>query len=168
MCVVLVFTVRIRTILQLHPFGMFVRIRTILQIHPFGMFQGLFVRYREPVLDIHHDDAIISDVGIRSCIHITMVQPRLRRICTHVQARENHCNSPSQNMDADEHSNINQFKPSVLFVGHMQIVDTQTRRRTIPRLIRVSTVCLQNVLSTLNKDENYHSTTIQTEIDWPN
>ena len=153
MCVVLVFTVRIRTIFQLHPFG---------------MFQGLFVRYREPALDIHHDDAIISDVGIRSCIHITMVQPRLRQICTHAQARENLCNSPSQNMDADEHSNINQFKPSVLFVGHMQIVDTQTRRRTIRRLIRVSTVCLQNVLSTLNKDENYHSTTIQTKIDWPN
>ena len=71
-------------------------------------------------------------------------------------------------MDADEHSNINQFKSSVLFVGHMQTVDTQTRRRTMRRLTRVSTVCLQNVLSTLNKDENYHSTTIQTEIDWPN
>ena len=38
-----------------------VRIRTILQLHPFGMFQGLFVRYREPALDIHHDDAIISE-----------------------------------------------------------------------------------------------------------
>ena len=58
------------------------------------------------------------------------------------------CNSPSKNMDADEHSNINQLKPSVLFVGHMQTVDIQTRRRTIRRLIRVSTVCLQNVLST--------------------
>ena len=153
MCVVLVFTVRIRTILQLHPFG---------------LFQGLFVRYREPALDIHHDNAIISDACIRSCIHITMVQPRLRRICTHAQARENLCNSPLQNMDTNEHSNINQFKPSVLFVGHMQTVDTQTRRRTMRRLIRVSTVCLQNVLSTLNKDENYHSSTIQTEIDWPN
>ena len=135
MCVVLVFTVRIRTILQLHPFG---------------MFQGLFVRYREPALDIHHYDAIISDACIRLCIHITMIQPRLRRICTHAQARKNLCNSPSQNMDADEHSNINQFKPSVLFVGHtcMQTVDIQTRRCTIRRLIRVSTVCLQNVLST--------------------
>ena len=49
MCVVLGFTVRIRTSLQLHPFD---------------MFQGLFVRYREPALDIHHDDAIISDAGI--------------------------------------------------------------------------------------------------------
>ena len=97
-----------------------------------GMFQGLFAMYREPALDIHYDDAIIiSDAGIRSCIHITMVQPRLRRICIHVQVRENLCNSPSQNMDADEHSNINQFKPSVLFVGHVQTVDTQTRRRTM-------------------------------------
>ena len=113
-----------------------------------GMFQGLFARYREPALDIHYDDAIIiSDAGIRSCIHITMVQPRLRRICIHAQVRENLCNSPSQNMDADEHSNINQFKPSVLFVGHVQTVDTQTRRRTMRRLIRVSTVCFQNVLS---------------------
>ena len=102
MCVVLGFTVRIRTSHQLHPFD---------------MFQGLFVRYREPVLDIHHDDAIISDAGIRSCIHITMVKQRLRRTCTHAQARENLCNSPSQNMDADEHSNINQFKPSVLLCG---------------------------------------------------
>ena len=125
--------------------GFTVRIRTSLQLHPFGMFQGLFVRYREPALDIHDDNAIISDAGIRSCIHITMVQKRLRRICTHAQARENLCNSHSQNMDADEHSNINQFKPSVLFVGHMQTVVTQTRRRTMRRLIRVSTVCLCSI-----------------------
>ena len=91
MCVVLVFTVKILTISQLHPFG---------------KFQGLLARYREPALDIHYYDAIIiSDAGIRSCIHITMVVPRLRRICIHAQVRENLCNSPSQNMDADEHSN---------------------------------------------------------------
>ena len=132
MCAVLVFTVGIRTIPQLHPFG---------------MFQGLLVRYPGPALDIHYDNAIIiSDAGIRSCIHIIMVQPRLRRICIHSQVRENLCNSPSQNMDADEHSNINQFKPSVLFVGHVQTVESQTRRRTMRRLIRVSTACLQNVL----------------------
>ena len=60
-------------------------------------------------LDVHYDDAIIiSNASIRSCIHITMVQPRLRRICIHAQVRENLCNSPPQNMDADEHSNINQ------------------------------------------------------------
>ena len=111
-------------------------------------FKAYLSGIESPALDIHHDDAIILDACIRSCIHITMVQPRLRRICTHAQARENLCNSPSQNMDEDEHSNINQFKPSVLFVGHMQTVDIQTRRRTIRRLIRVSTVCLQNVLST--------------------
>ena len=133
MCVVLVFTVKFRTIPQLHLFG---------------MFQGLLVWYREPALDIHYDDAIIiSDAGIRSCIHITMVQPRLRQICIHAQVRENLCNSPSQNMDEDEHSNINQFNPSVLFVGHVQTMDTQTRRRTMRRLIRISTVCLLNVLS---------------------
>ena len=41
----------------------------------------------------------------------------------------------------------NPFKPSVLFVGHRQTVETQTRRRRTQCLIRVSTVCLQNVLS---------------------
>ena len=56
MCVVLVFTVRIRTILQLNPFG---------------MFQGVFVRYREPALDIIHDDAIISKLAFD---HAYMVQ----------------------------------------------------------------------------------------------
>ena len=38
------------------------------------------------------------------------------------------------------------FKPSVLFVGHRQTVQTQIRRRILRRLIRVSTVCSQNVL----------------------
>ena len=38
-------------------------------------------------------------------------------------------------------------KPSVLFVGHRQTVQTQIRRCRMQRLIRVSTVCLQNVLS---------------------
>ena len=38
------------------------------------------------------------------------------------------------------------FKPSVFFVGHMQTVQAQTRRRTTRRLIRASTVCLQYVL----------------------
>ena len=63
----------------------------------------------------------------------------------HGRARK-FCYSPSQNMDADEHSNINQFKSSVLFAGHMQTVDTQTRRRTMPRMIRVSTVCLCSII----------------------
>ena len=41
---------------------------------------------------------------------------------------------------------FNPFKLSVLFVGHMQTVETQTRRHRTRCLIRVSTVCLWNVL----------------------
>ena len=52
MCVVLGFTVRIRTSLQLHPFD---------------MFQGLFARYREPVFDIHHDDAAKAQANLHTC-----------------------------------------------------------------------------------------------------
>ena len=40
---------------------------------------------------------------------------------------------------------INPFKPSVLYVRHRQAMQTQIRRRTTRRLIRVSTVCLHNV-----------------------
>ena len=43
-------------------------------------------------------------------------------------------------------SSFNPYKPSVLFKGHRQIVQTQIRRRVLRRLIWVSTVCLQNVL----------------------
>ena len=42
---------------------------------------------------------------------------------------------------------LNPYNPSVLFVGHMQTVQTKIKRRTMRRLIRVSTVCLQNGLS---------------------
>ena len=41
---------------------------------------------------------------------------------------------------------LNPYKPSVLFVGHRQTEQTQIRRRRSWRLIRFSTVCLQNVL----------------------
>ena len=41
---------------------------------------------------------------------------------------------------------FNPYKPIVIFVGQMQTVQTQTRRRRPRRLIRVSTVCLLNVL----------------------
>ena len=41
---------------------------------------------------------------------------------------------------------INPYKPSVLFVGHMQTAQTQHSRRRTRHLIRVSTVCSQNVL----------------------
>ena len=40
---------------------------------------------------------------------------------------------------------LNPYKPIVLLVGHRQTVQTQIRRRRTRRLIRVSTVCLQNV-----------------------
>ena len=48
---------------------------------------------------------------------------------------------------------INPYKPSVLsfFVGHRQTVQTQIRRQITWRLIRVSTVCLQNVLFKFNE-----------------
>ena len=41
---------------------------------------------------------------------------------------------------------LNPFKSSVFFVGDMQTVQIQIRRRNTRRLIRVSTVCLHNVL----------------------
>ena len=41
---------------------------------------------------------------------------------------------------------INPYKPGVNFVRHRQIMQTQIGRRIMWRLIRVSTVCLQNVL----------------------
>ena len=41
---------------------------------------------------------------------------------------------------------FNPYKPDVIFVGLRQTVQTQIRRSTTLRLIRISTVCLQNVL----------------------
>ena len=41
---------------------------------------------------------------------------------------------------------INPYKPSVLFIGHRQTVQTQIRHHRTRRLIRVSTVCSQNVI----------------------
>ena len=40
---------------------------------------------------------------------------------------------------------LNPYKPSVLFVGHRQTVQTQSSRRRTRRLIMVSNVCLQNI-----------------------
>ena len=37
---------------------------------------------------------------------------------------------------------VNPYKPSVLFVGHSQTVQTQTRHRRKQSLIKVSTICL--------------------------
>ena len=41
---------------------------------------------------------------------------------------------------------LNPYMPSVPFVGHRQIVQTQIRRHKMRRLIRVSTICLHNFL----------------------
>ena len=38
------------------------------------------------------------------------------------------------------------IKPSVLFVGHRQIVKTQIRRRILWRLIKICTFCLHVVI----------------------
>ena len=46
----------------------------------------------------------------------------------------------------DEVEKFNPYKPSVLFIWHRQTVQNQTGRRRLRRLIRLSTVCLQNVL----------------------
>ena len=43
---------------------------------------------------------------------------------------------------------VNPYKPSILFVGHRQTVQTQISRRITLCLIRVFTVCLQNILCT--------------------
>ena len=41
---------------------------------------------------------------------------------------------------------VNTYKPSILFVGHRQTVQTQFRLKRTLCPIRVSTICLQNVL----------------------
>ena len=41
---------------------------------------------------------------------------------------------------------FNLYMPSVLYVGHRQIAQTQIRRHRMRRLIRVSTVSLHNFL----------------------
>ena len=51
------------------------------------------------------------------------------------------------------------YKSIVLFVGHRQTAQTQTRRQITWLLIRVSTFCLPNVL--LKFDEKYHQTTLK-------
>ena len=46
-----------------------------------------------------------------------------------------------------QQKHVNPFKPSVLFVGYRQTVPNQIRRSKMWRLIRFSTVCLQNSVS---------------------
>ena len=40
---------------------------------------------------------------------------------------------------------VNPYRPGILFVGHRQTVKTQIRCHRMWRLIRVFTVCLQNI-----------------------
>ena len=56
---------------------------------------------------------------------------------------------------------INPYKPTFFFVGHRQTVETQTRRHITRRLIRTSTVCLQNVLSKFEYMNKIKTTTQQ-------
>ena len=64
------------------------------------------------------------------------------------------------------------YKPSVLFVRHRQTVQTQIRRRRTQRLIRVFTVCLQNILLKLwiknGKNPTEQPLIYKTELDWSN
>ena len=64
---------------------------------------------------------------------------------THEIAEKINTSQTLQRSDAEIY-HINPVKPSVLFVGHRHTVKTLIRRRKTRRLIRVSTVCLQNVL----------------------
>ena len=43
-------------------------------------------------------------------------------------------------------NDVNQFKPSVLFMGHRQTVHEQIRHRIMRCLVWIFTVCLQDVL----------------------
>ena len=59
---------------------------------------------------------------------------------------------------------LNRYKPSILFVGHRQIVQNLIRRRKMRPLIRFSTVCLQK----FHLKIEYHPTTLKLEIDSSN
>ena len=61
---------------------------------------------------------------------------------------------------------VNPYKPCILFVGHRQTVQTKIRCHQMPLLIKVSNVCLQNVLLKFEKNENYHLTITTFKMDW--
>ena len=58
------------------------------------------------------------------------------------------------NVHPQDTPSFNPYKPSMLFVGHRQIVQTQIRRCRTRHLILVSTVCYN-----LNKNEKFNPTT---------
>ena len=74
----------------------------------------------------------------------------------------------SDNITIRHHKREPRGQPSVLFVGRKQTVEIQIRRRRTWRLIWVSTVCLQKVISNLNINAKYHLTTLNMEMDWFN
>ena len=47
---------------------------------------------------------------------------------------------------SEQRKNVNPYKPSIPFVGHSQTVQTKITYHIMRRLIRISAVCLQNVL----------------------
>ena len=60
---------------------------------------------------------------------------------------------------------INPYKPNVLFVGHRETVQIQIRRHRTHRLIRVSTVCAQNVVLKFQTKRNIPPTILKTEME---
>ena len=58
---------------------------------------------------------------------------------------------------------VNPYKPSVLFVEHRQTVQTKTRRRGVwsGSLLFACRIFYSN----LNKNANYHPTSLKTEMD---
>ena len=66
--------------------------------------------------------------------------------------------------DKQNNSNFDPYMPSVVFVGHWQIVQTLIRRH-IPGYPLFA--CIIFYLN-LNKNEKYHLTSLKTERDCPN
>ena len=61
---------------------------------------------------------------------------------------------------------VNPYKPSVPFLGHRQTVQTQIRCRRTRHLIRVYTVCLQEILLKMkSKYKKMHQTPLNSEMD---
>ena len=70
----------------------------------------------------------------------------------------------------DDNMQINPYMPGVLFVGHQRTEQNQISRRKTRRLIRFSTICLQKFyfFLSLNKNEKYHPTTLELEMNLSN
>ena len=64
----------------------------------------------------------------------------------HLQLPDPQAADINYNSIAISEKKINPFNDSVLFIGRRQTVQNQTRRHRTRRLIRISIVCLQNIL----------------------